>query len=163
MRAKVYIETTIPSYLAGRPSRDLLVAAHQQTTRDWWEVRRPLFDLFVSQAVLEESGAGDPAVSKKRIELLANIPVLPYTEMTKQLTASFIREGSIPVRASSDAVHIAVATVYECEYLLTWNCAHIANAQIQRRIRAVVRENGFEPPVICTPEELMGDEDALSR
>ena len=163
MKEKVYIETTIPSYLAARPSRDLLVAAHQQTTWDWWELRRHLFELHISQAVLEEARQGDPVLSANRLSLLEGISVLPYTEITRHLTACFMRDGSFPAKAFTDATHIAMTAVYECEYLLTWNCTHIANAQIQRRLRAVMRDNGFEPPVICTPDELMGDEYAVPR
>jgi hypothetical protein len=160
---KVYLETTIPSYLAGRPSRDLLVAGRQQITRDWWEFRKPAFDLYVSQAVIDESAAGDPVVSKRRLELLVNIPVLAMNDGIMELAEKLILGGPIPVRAAADAVHIAFATSYQCDYLLTWNCTHIANAEIQRRIRRVVAELGFELPVICTPEEFMGDDDALPR
>jgi len=109
MKAKVYIETTIPSYLAARPSRDLLVAAHQQITRDWWELRRPLFDVHISQAVLEEAREGDPVLSATRVGLLEGIPILPYTETMRCLTACFIREGSFPAKAFTDATHIAMA------------------------------------------------------
>ena len=161
--AKVYLETTIPSYLAGRPSRDLIVAGHQQITRDWWEVRRHVFDLYVSQAVIDEAAAGDPVVSKRRLDLLANLRVLPMNDGIMELAEKLVQEGPIPARAAADAVHIAIATSYTCDYLLTWNCAHIANAEIQRKIRRVVTVRGFELPVICTPEELMGDENAVSR
>jgi len=159
MNAKVYIETTIPSYLAARPSRDLLIAAHQQLTRDWWDSRRSDFDLYVSEPVLEEAAAGDPAVAQARIELLEDIPVLSITDGILKLAESLVSEGPIPRRAVGDALHIAVATAYACEYLLTWNCRHIANAQIQRAARVLVRKNGFELPVICTPEELMGGDE----
>ena len=158
MRAKVYIEKTIPSYLAARPSRNLLVAARQQMTRDWWESRRPDFDLFVSQAVLEEAEAGDVDLVGKRLALLADIPVLGVKEGIMELAERFVAEGAIPERAAADGLHIAMATVYGCEYLLTWNCKHIANAEMQRRFRRVARAQGLELPVICTPEELMGEE-----
>ena len=159
MKPKVYIETTIPSYLAARPSRDLLIAAHQQLTRDWWESRRPAFDLYISEAVLEEASAGDAMPAKTRLELLANIPVLALTGGILRLAESLVADGPIPRKAAGDALHIAIATVYACEYLLTWNCRHIANAEIQRAARLVVREQGFELPIICTPEELMGEEE----
>ena len=159
MRAKVYIETTIPSYLVARPSRDLLIAAHQQITRDWWEFRGPQFDLYVSEPVLEEAAAGDAILAKKRLEVLSDIRVLALTEGILKLAQSLVAQGPIPPKAAGDALHIAVATVYACEYLLTWNCRHIANAEIQRTARLVARRQGFELPAICTPEELMGEEE----
>jgi len=159
MKAKVYIETTIPSYLVARPSRDLLIAAHQQLTRDWWELRRPAFDLYVSEPVLEEAGAGDATLARRRLELLADIRLLALTEGILKLAENLVAEGPIPSKAVGDAFHIAIATAYACEYLLTWNCRHIANAEIQRMARLVVRRHGFELPTICTPEELMGEEE----
>jgi hypothetical protein len=146
MKAKVYIETTIPSYLVARPSRDLLIAAHQQLTRDWWESRGPAFELYVSEPVLEEAAAGDPVLAKKRLGLLADIRVLALTDGILKLAESLVAEGPIPHKAAGDALHIATATVYACEYILTWNCRHIANAEIQRAARLVVRKRGFELP-----------------
>jgi PIN domain len=137
----------------------LLIAAHQQITRSWWELRRPAFDLYVSQPVLEEARAGDVILARKRLELLADIRVLALTESILKLAESLVAEGPIPRKAAGDALHIAIATSYACEYLLTWNCRHIANAEIQRLARPVVRRHGYELPVICTPEELMGGEE----
>jgi predicted nucleic acid-binding protein len=156
MRPKVYIETTIPSYLAGRPSRDLLVAAHQQTTREWWESRRTDFDLYVSEFVIQEVRAGDASLATKRLALLAGITLLRTTDEIMELAESLITNGPIPQRAAADAAHIAIATVYGCEYLLTWNCRHIANAEFQRAMRQVVNEYGYDLPALCTPEELAG-------
>ena len=125
MKAKVYVETTLPSYLAARPSRDLLIAAHQQLTRDWWESRGPAFDLYVSRPVLEEAAAGDALLAKRRLELLADIPVLALTSSILKIAQSLVAEGPIPRKAAGDALHIAIATAYGCEYLLTWNCRGI--------------------------------------
>ncbi len=158
MKPKVYIETTIPSYLTARPSRDLLVAAHQQLTRDWWESRSAAFDLYVSEAVLEEAAAGDSSVARMRLDLLAGIPVLALSSEILKVAEALVAVGPIPGKAAGDALHIAIATGYACEYLLTWNCRHIANAEIQRAAALVVRKQGFELPTICTPEELMGTE-----
>lgn len=158
MRAKVYIETTVPSYLAARPSRDLLTAAHQQITRDWWEMRRAAFDLFVSELVIEESAAGDPAVAARRRELLTDIPILPMNGGILSLAEALVNQGPVPATAVADALHIALATVYACDYLLTWNCRHIANAQVERAARQLASRLGYELPTICTPEELMGDD-----
>ena len=157
MKAKVYIETTIPSYLAARPSRDLLIAAHQQITRDWWESRRARFDLYVSELVVQEARAGNALLANRRLELLAGVPVLAVSGEILELAEALISEGPIPRKAAGDAAHIAIATVYGCEYLLTWNCRHIANAELHRAIRRVVEHYGYEVPSFCTPEELMGE------
>ena len=158
MKATLYLETTIPSYLAGRPSRDLLVAAHQEITREWWESRRAGFDLYVSELVVQEVQAGDAQLANRRLEFLTDIPVLAVRDEILKLAEDLITEGPIPRKAAGDAAHIAIATVYGCEYLLTWNCRHIANAELHRAIRRVVGEYGYEVPILCTPEELMGEE-----
>lgn len=158
MNAKLYLETTIPSYLVGRPSRDLLVAAHQEITREWWESRRSEFELYVSELVVQEVRAGDALLAGQRLELLREVPILAVSSEILQLAEDLITEGPIPRKAAGDAVHIAIATVYGCEYLLTWNCRHIANAELHRAIRRVVEQYGYEVPSLCTPEELMGEE-----
>ena len=152
----VYLETTFISYLVSRPSRDLLVAAHQQTTHEWWSNRREQFACYVSQVVIDEASAGDPEESKKRIEKINECPVLEVTYEAELLTRSILESGAIPPRAVRDAAHIAVAAVNEVDYLLTWNCTHLANAQIIRRISVICNKEGYNMPVICTPEELMG-------
>ena len=149
----VYIETTFISYLVSRPSRDLLVAAHQQTTRDWWLERRQTFECYVSQIVLDEVSAGDPEEAQTRIGAL---PVLEITEEAESLAAAILASGAIPPQAVRDAAHIALATINDLDYLLPWNCRHLANAQIIRRVAVVCNQRGYNMPVICTPEELMG-------
>lgn len=119
MKAKVYIETTIPSYLAARRSRDPLIAAHQNLTQDWWDLRRSSFDLYVSEPVLEEAASGDAILAEQRLSLLANIPLLPLTSGIIELAETLIEAGPIPRKAAVDALHIAVATAYGCEFLLT--------------------------------------------
>ncbi|MFL6261067.1 MAG: type II toxin-antitoxin system VapC family toxin [Thermoanaerobaculia bacterium] len=155
MKARVYIETTVISYLAARPSRDLIVAAHQKLTLDWWTDQRSRFDLFTSEFVFREASAGDQEMARKRLDLLAEIPVLAIEEPALSLAGDLIRRGIVPQIYAEDASHIAIATVHGMDYLLTWNCKHIANAQIQRSIGTIARDAGYEPPVICTPEELM--------
>jgi predicted nucleic acid-binding protein len=157
-KARLYLETTDPSYLAGRPSRDLLVRAHQEITLDWWESRRSRFDLYISQLVVQEVRAGDARLAMRRLEIIRGIPVLPVTGSILQLATDLIAKGPIPRAAAGDAAHIAIATVYGCEYLLTWNCRHIANAELRRAIRRVIEEHGYEAPTLCTPEELMGED-----
>jgi hypothetical protein len=153
----VYLETTLISYLVSRPSRDLLVAAHQQTTKDWWIERRQSFECYVSQVVLDEASAGDPEEAKSRMAILSDFPVLEITEEAEFLAAALIAGGAIPSNAVRDAAHIAVATANDMDYILTWNCKHLANAQIIRRVAIVCNQQGYSMPVICTPEELMGE------
>lgn len=154
--AKVYIETTIPSYLGARPSLHTLVFTHQQLTELWWERRRHAFRLFVSELVLAECSAGDPDLAERRLKLLEGVPVLAANRAILDLARVLVDPGPIPTKATGDAIHIATATVYGCEYLLTWNCRHIANAEIRRAAGRLVSAAGYELPVICTPEELMG-------
>lgn len=156
MSTRVYIETTIVSYLAARPSRDLITAAHQQLTQDWWQTRRALFTLYASQLVVQEAGAGEAAMAQKRLLLLEELPLLAISEACVDLGRSLVDKGPIPEKAAVDALHIAIATVHGMDYLLTWNCKHIANAEMQTAVSAVCRGAGYEPPVICTPEELLG-------
>lgn len=156
MSLKVYIETTIVSYLTARPSRDLIVAAHQQLTQEWWENRRANFDLYTSQFVLQESSAGDAKMAQTRLEALEEIPLLSVTQEAVTLARTLVQKGPIPEKADVDALHIAVAATNGMDYLLTWNCKHIANAEMQIGIGKLCRAAGFEPPVICTPEELLG-------
>jgi len=153
----VYLETTFISYLVARPSRDLLVAAHQQATQDWWAHRRTEFECYVSQVVIDEASVGDPTEVQKRMAVIDDLAVLEVTEDAESLTRAILSSGVIPLRAVRDAAHIAVATIHNIDYLLTWNCTHLANAQIMRRISSVCERLGQRMPVICTPEGLMGE------
>jgi hypothetical protein len=158
MKEKLYLETTVPSYLAARPSRDLIIAGHQQITLDWWTNRRSSFDIYISQFVIDEASLGDPVVSKNRVDLLENFEQLEINDDVGHLATAIVESGTIPQKAATDAAHIAVAAVHGMKYLLTWNCTHIANAEISRKVNAVCEKQGFTCPVICTPEELMGEE-----
>lgn len=153
----VYIETSIVSYLTARFSRDLVTAAHQQITQEWWAKRRAGFALFVSQLVVQEASVGDAEMARRRLEQLQAIPLLEINQEVENLARRLVVDGVLPKKAAVDALHIAVATVHGMDYLLTWNCKHIANAEMQNKVAAVCRESGFEPPVICTPEELLGE------
>ena len=157
VKPKVYIETTIVSYLIARPSRDLIVAAHQQITREWWDLRRMEFDLFVSRLVIQEASAGDQEAAQRRLAELDPILLLAFTEDALSLAGDLARRGILPETAAANALHIAVAAVHGMDYLLTWNCRHIANARMRHVVEATCALRGYEPPVICTPEELMGD------
>ena len=158
MKPTVYVETTVPSYLTAWPSRDVVRAGEQQVTRDWW-ARRSGFDLRVSSLVLLECGAGDSNAAALRLAALDGVPVLAQTAEAETLAETLLREVPLPAKAAADALHIAVAAVNGVSYLLTWNCTHIANATLRPRIEALCRRSGFEPPVICTPMELLGEGD----
>ena len=155
MKPKIYLETTIPSYLTSRPSRDLVMAAHQQITREWWDTQRDAFDLFVSQMVLDEVSSGDPEAAARRLGLLKPLPLLNPHDEEAELAQALLKQAALPARAAADALHIAIAVVNGMDYLLTWNCTHIANAALRNRIETVCRSKGFEVPIICTPEELL--------
>ena len=156
MRSRAYLETTIVSYLSAWPSRDLVKAAHQQITIEWWS-KRSRFDLFVSQIVVSEAGSGDVQAARRRLETLDGIPVLSASPEAAVLARELVAQGSLPAKAAVDALHIAIAAVNGMDYLLTWNCTHIANAATRHKIEAVCRKTGYEPVVLCTPEELMED------
>ena len=157
MKSRVYLETTIPSYLTSRPSRDLIIAGHQALTREWWEKRREAFQLFISQLVVDEVSAGDPIAAGERLKVLRDIPLLDITPEVAELASSILSSGIIPRKAATDAAHIAIAAQHGMDFLVTWNCAHIANAAIAKALALICREHGCECPVICTPEELWGE------
>ena len=154
MKPKVYVETTIVSYLAALPSRDIVVAAHQQLTREWWD-RRDRFELFVSQAVVDEATRGNAAAAARRMSLLAGIPLLALGGEVDEFANRLLQRSVVPGKATVDAIHIAVAAVNRVDYLVTWNCTHIANAAIRGKIEQTCRDAGLSAPIICTPEELM--------
>ncbi len=155
MKPRVYLETTIPSYLTAWASRDIVMAGHQHSTKEWWETRREEFHLFVSQFVIDEAGAGDPDAARRRLEALADVPLLDPGEDVFALADGLMKRVPLPAKAAADSLHIAIATVNGMDYLLTWNCTHIANATLRSRIELVCRDFGYEPPVICTPDELL--------
>lgn len=151
----VYLETTIVSYLAALPSRDLIKAARQELTWEWWNERRGCYHLYVSQLVAREAAQGDAAAAKRRLELLSGIPLLDVTDEAIEVAAALIFEERLPAVAADDALHIAVAAVHGVDYLLTWNCTHLANASLRDDVRFALLERGYDPPSVCTPDELM--------
>ena len=155
MKLPLYLETTIPSYLTAKQSRDIIQTARQQITAEWWNKRLNDFDIFISQIVIEEASEGDPHASAKRMDAIKTFTLLEITEEVVDLAEIIIREKIIPEKAIRDALHIAVATFHEMSFLLSWNCKHIANAEIVKRLRKTVDNEGLELPVICTPEELL--------
>ena len=161
MKPTVYLETTIIGYLAMRLSGVLRIAANQQTTRDWWENHRRQYDSFISRFVVDECSEGDPVAAQERLAYLEGIPLLEIPNDVNSLAESLIAGVPMPETAGIDALHIAVAAVNGIQYLITWNCKHIANPALRPRIELLCREMGFEPPVICTPQELLEIDDAI--
>ena len=157
MNETVYVETSILGYLTARSSRDLVVAANIELTRNWWESRRQDFTLYVSQAVLIETAQGDEEVAAQRLAIAREYPLLDLNQNVEALAAQFLGRSNLPSKAEVDAIHIAVAAVHGMDYLLTWNCKHIANAQIQRKLAEVSLDCGYQLPLICTPYELLGE------
>lgn len=157
MKAKVYIETSVISYLIARPCNDIRAMANQNVTIEWWETQRLNFDLLISEFVVAEASLGHPDAVKRRLEVIADLMELEATEEVRVLGQELIRRNALPAKAEIDAYHVAIATVHGIEYLLTWNCTHIANAHTRPKIEATCRELGYEPPIICTPQELTED------
>ena len=157
MPRRIYIETTIPSYLTARPSRDIVQAARQQLTREWWDVERRNYDLCISQIVLDEAAAGDAEAAQRRMAVIDTLPLLDLTFEVDGLAETIMQSRLLPASASRDAVHIAVTAIHQVHFLLTWNFRHIANATIFRDLQHIIMSAGYDMPVICTPEELLGD------
>jgi hypothetical protein len=153
----VYIETTVVSLLVANPSRDLATAGQQQTTRDWWQRRRTAFQCVTSDQTLAEVSRGDAEQARLRLAALAGLPVLPITAAEEHLAEEFLHTGCLPAAARVDALHLAAATCAEVDFLLTWNCRHLANGQILRRLEREADRFGWRLPTVCTPLELMGD------
>ncbi len=156
-KPKVYVETTVISYLVAWPSNDVVLAAHQQITQAWWTVRRSEFELFASELVLKEAAAGDAQAAEHRLALIADLERLNIDETTIGLAETILRELRLPERASADALHIGLSIMHGMDYLITWNCRHIANARHRQTIEEICRSWGYVSPTICTPEELNED------
>jgi hypothetical protein len=152
--ARVYIETTIIGYLASRPRNDVIFQARQELTRMWWDARRQEYEIVVSQLVLDEASAGDEDAAAERLELLRDIPLLDITDpRIDPIADALLGPHLLPAKARSDAEHVATATVHGVEYLLTWNCKHIANAATLPSVYRLLTDLGYSPPLIVTPEE----------
>ena len=152
MNPTVYLETTVIGYLAMRVSGILRVAANQETTRDWWDNHRQRFELLVSRFVVDECSDGDPVAVQERLVCLEGISLLQISDEVNALAESLLAGVPLPDKARIDALHISVAAVNGVQYILTWNCKHIANPAMRPRIERLCREMGYEPPVICTPQ-----------
>ena len=153
----VYIETSVVSYLTARATSNLLAAAWQSATVEWWDNHSPRFRLYTSALTIEEAGRGHREAAARRLEALDGITLLPITEAVIALSGALINGRALPPNAQNDAIHIAVSAVNGIAYLLTWNFRHLANAETRPLIREVCEHNGYRGPEICTPSELMGD------
>ena len=151
---RVYLETTFVSYLTARASRDVVIAGHQQSTKEWWEIYRGDYQLCASELVFREAGAGDPQAAQERLDVLKGIVLLETRQEARDLAKELVQAGALPAKAFEDALHIAVAANQKIPYLLTWNLRHMANATMRPRIETVCASKGYKAPIICTPEEL---------
>jgi len=155
MKPTVYIETSVISYLTAQTSRDLVVAAHQQLTAEWWQQALPQFEPFVSAVVLEEIAKGDPEAAKRRMDGVAAFEVLEVSAEVKELAEHYFTAIDLPEKARADAYHLALAVWHGMDYLVTWNCTHIAGGKVKLIVQRINAGRGIGSPVLCTPEELM--------
>lgn len=160
MKYKVYLETSFISYLVGRLSTDLVTLQRQLSSQRWWRTQRTQFSLFASQTVYRECVRGDPDLVQERLLVLQEAELLPLTrEILETAERLIVPSGPLSKKSADDAIHIAAATVYQCEFLLTWNFKHINNAFIRPQIERIIQSYGYRPPNICTADELMGPGD----
>lgn len=155
----VYVETTVVGSIAGRMHPNPLIAARQQQSRTWWKTASAEHELLISQLVVDECLAGDPDAAQERVDVLVGIPRLVVSGAARDLADALMDGKAIPESEPRDALHIAIAAAHGVKYLVTWNFKHIANATLRELINDVCRDNGHEPPIICTPEELAGMND----
>lgn len=155
---RVYLETSFFGHLAGREHPNAVINARQRLTREWWNTQRGSFRPVISMAVIAEAKAGDPQAAQERLEYIQGLSILEQSPGVRGLAGVILADSSMPQKAEMDALHVAIAAYHGIEYLATWNMKHIANAMIRRDVETVLRANGFQPPVICTPEELFQNE-----
>ena len=158
--ALLYIETTIPSFLTAHLSRDLVMAAHQQITLTWWRDAVPRHRLVVSEAVLDEIRGGDPEAAARRLKAVEGLDVIGFDSSIRDLNETYGRELGLPARAKTDILHLAYAVSYGVDYLVTWNCAHLANDVVIRRLINVNARLGRTTPFVLTPEAMLESEEA---
>jgi hypothetical protein len=157
MKEIAYIETTIVSYLVARPSSDLVLSAHQQVTREWWGNERMNYHCIASEEVVREAMLGDTGMAQARIKVLEEVQIVGITAEVEAMAATFMATGALPPTMRPDATHLAAATLSGADYLLTWNCRHLANAHVLRRLQKEAERRGWQVPGVCTPLELMGN------
>ena len=155
LKPNLYIETSVISYFTARPSRDLIVVARQRITYEWWEVALPFFEAHISPVVLEEISRGNLEAASKRRKAVASFPLLEVIPEVRDLAEVYFTKISIPEKSRADTYHLALATWHGMDYLVSWNCRHIAGAGVRRRVEEINAVEGIRTPTICTPEELM--------
>ena len=156
--SSIFIETSIVSYLRQRQSQDILTAARQIQTQRWWNEQKNNYELFASVLVIEEAARGDQMLAAERLTALANLPLLAVSEEVEMIGNQLVERAALPEKARVDALHISTAAFHGVDYLLTWNCKHIANALMRPKIEKILNEMNCAVPVICTPDALLGDE-----
>ncbi len=155
MVTTVYIESTIISYLAAKPSRDLIVAAHQQITNEWWDTIKQQVECYISPFVIQEISAGDQEVAKRSLDLIEDLSILEVNKEIQNLAQKYFAALDIPEKSRLDAFHLALSVWHEIDYLLSLNCKHIVSGRIKKMLDNVNVELDLKIPVLCTPEELM--------
>lgn len=156
MKPKVYIETSVISYLAARPSRDVIIAGRQAETHEWWEKHRNRFELYISALVEQEISRGDPAQVAARIARIDGVTSVAISDAAVQVSRTLLQRYAFPEGSEDDALHIGIASTPRAEFLLTWNFMHINNASKKTFIATVVDACGYKCPLFCTPAELGG-------
>lgn len=151
----IYIETTVVSYFTSRPSRDVITAARQESTRALWPRLISDYESYVSALVLEEAGQGDEDQIQKRLQAVKSFKVLDTDDAARVLAEKIIKGHGIPKKYPEDAIHIAVAAVNGIDVLITWNIAHMNNPFTRALVRRIVEEAGYRCPEICSPDELL--------
>ncbi len=157
----LYLETSVPSYYTARPSTDLVVLTHQHLTREWWENRLDSYEVYVSEVVYDEIQRGDAEAARRRVASIESFPMLDVTDETESLAMHYINELPLPESALADALHLAVTSINGLDYLVTWNCRHIARGSVKRKLPQLNTAQGLSSPTICTPEELLYDDQNL--
>ena len=160
MNKSVYIESSVISYLTARPSRDLVIAGHQAVTAEWWDKHRLRYDVYVSPLVVEEISAGDASAAQERLRAIADIPSVTIAADAELLAFVLLASNAVPANSIRDALHIAISASQGIDYLITWNFRHINNASTRTMVANIVSSSGLICPVLCSPEELMGEDDA---
>ena len=156
MAKSVYIDTSVVSYLTARPTLDMMTAARQVETIEWWTMESRHFDLFSSEVAIEEASRGNADAAKRRVEVLREMTILTLNDDAAELALALVTGRAVPAEAKVDADHIAIATVNNIDYILTWNLSHIANSVTIPIISEICEREGYNRPIITIPSMLRG-------
>jgi hypothetical protein len=160
-RPTLYLETTVPSYLTAKRSKDVVVLAHQHVTAEWWERERSRYEIYISDLVYTEASRGDSTAARMRLDAIGEYPFLAITDEAIELADVYLRELPLPKSAGPDALHLAIASLNGMDYLMTWNCRHIARGSVKRALPLLNTARGLASPTICTPEELLYEDGSM--